>query len=222
MNQSSRLRGNPFTSDSLLPAKPERSRINPFKAVAIPALIASLLMLNGLSAATEHADRTNDILWVENVTGAQGDTLTVGIYVHNPDSPLDAFTLDFEYDPAMLDYVSCERGDLTAGWPFLGCNLITPGHIRAGGFDIQSIPLDSTGTILILTFTVACDACSYGQEGQLRPYNLQDDIAGWHFEKGYFTFIGNHPIPACGIPALMLLTLGLSLLLGRRRVKAGL
>lgn len=115
------------------------------------------------------------------------DTVLVDISIENCPSPIDAGGLDLMYDPAVLTYVSCARGDLTAGWDYFSC-ANRGDYIRVGGFDLVPIPQGSTGTFARLVFVH--DICAEPSSGvvSMCPENPTDDLFPLVPECGYYRY----------------------------------
>ncbi len=103
------------------------------------------------------------------------DTVRIDLKVQNNPTAIDAAGVDVTYDPGVLTYVRCERGDLTTGWQYL---VDTNGgtYIRIGGFSMVPIPQGSSGTFARLIFVH--DICGVVAPGVVTmcPQNLTDDF----------------------------------------------
>ncbi len=168
---------------------------------------------------------TDDMIWIEDVSGDTGQEIEVIAMVSNPDTPLDAFGFYLEHAcPDMLDYVSCDRGNLDPGWVMFGCNEPTVGEIRATGFVAPgSLPPGCTGSLVKFTFLVTCESCEYGDQCDLILTNLADDLTGWGIGNATFTFTGGSStpvpdVPAAGTAGTLLLILGLSAVLVSKKL----
>lgn len=154
------------------------------------------LVQNSLSVgAVEAQQRTPnlaqraDLIWVEDATGCDGATIELAVMIENPDTAVDAFTLDLEYPVDMLDYVSCTEGALNPTWIMFDCNETTSGVIRALAFAFgESIPAGSSGSLVVFTFTVNCPDCINNQTGTLSLTTLMDDIETFTATPGIFTY----------------------------------
>lgn len=104
---------------------------------------------------------------------AAGDTIEVDVRVENAGAPIDAAGLDVSFDPAFLDYVGYERGDLTAAWPFFDAAEVID-VIRVGGFTQTPVDVGSTGIFVTLRFVVHC--CDGGFNKLLCTEALVDDF----------------------------------------------
>ena len=83
------------------------------------------------------------------------DTVTIELSIEDSPVPIDAAGIDITYDPAVLTYLSCEAGELTAAWSVFGCADLGR-SIRVGGFDPAPIPVGSNGVFARLFFLSSC------------------------------------------------------------------
>jgi hypothetical protein len=122
--------------------------------------------------------------------GPGPDTLCVIISVEDCDLPIDAAGVDITYDPSVLTYLHCGRGDLTQGWQYFDCADLGT-SIRWGGFDLSAVPPGSWGALAELYFLVDCSAVDSTVSMNLVPVNLVDDLAQLHGKSGVCTFVYN-------------------------------
>jgi hypothetical protein len=118
------------------------------------------------------------VLRITDATGfcnATHDTVTIDLVVEGNPGPIKAAGTDIVFDPSILALIHCERGDLTAGWAFFGCNTLAPGHVRIGGFDEVALPAGTNGTFARLTFVSNC-CDSLGLMTSVCPTNPVDDF----------------------------------------------
>ncbi len=138
----------------------------------------------------------NDHLEIADVSGCTGDAVTIDVTMANPDTDVDAFVFYVNYDPEMLDYLSCDAGELDPSWVMFGCNEPTNGEIRITGYSYpEFIPAGSNGTLVGLNFDVVCADCENGEQSLLYFSHLRDDVSGWEIQNGYFTFNCATPLP---------------------------
>jgi hypothetical protein len=64
----------------------------------------------------------------------------------------------------------------------------TPGTLTIGGFDTTPIAAGTSGSIVRMRFIVACPSCVPGQESEIVPANLIDDLSGFDICCGTFTY----------------------------------
>jgi hypothetical protein len=131
---------------------------------------------------------TDDMIWPADAEGCNGDVIEIPVYVDNPDTAVSAFGFEFEFETAMLVYNDCVAGELISDWIFFDANLVSPGVVRIGGFDLDAIPVGSEGVLAILTFTVDCLACSQNDTSLLTLTNFEDDLVLWNTDDGVFTY----------------------------------
>lgn len=133
---------------------------------------------------------SNDQIWIGNVSGCNSDTVTVTVQIENDSTPIDSFTLRFEYAPDILNYSDYSIGSLNPGWYEFGCNETIPGHLVVAGYTTGAqIAPGSTGSLAQLTFTVNCQACNDGDSSDLFLYGLLDDIISFQPEDGTFIYL---------------------------------
>lgn len=131
-----------------------------------------------------------DRIWVDDYQAYGGDPIVVSLMISNQETAIDVFTLEFQYDPLMLDYISCAAGTTDPGWFLFNCSEPSSGIIRVAGFVLSGgIPEDSYGSLVELTFTVTCPGCSYGATSALHFYQLLDALTGFTPDDGVFTFL---------------------------------
>jgi hypothetical protein len=104
------------------------------------------------------------------------DTVTVNLNIEDSPFPIDAAGVDVTYDPGLLAFLSCEPGDLTAGWQQFDCADLGT-SIRVGGFDLTAIPPGSYGVFARLTFLSNCCSQDSSETLPLCALNLTDDLA---------------------------------------------
>ena len=117
---------------------------------------------------------------VTDVTVGEGQPAYMWVDLENSPSEVAAFGLDVQYDPTVLDFVSCVAGNLTQGWIGLDCVENTPGVLTIGGFDTTALPAGTSGTLVQMNFVAHCPSCVGETSTQMVPSNLIDDIAGYN------------------------------------------
>ena len=132
---------------------------------------------------------SNDLIWVVNASGRNGNSIFVDVMIDNQDTNVDAFTFHMGYDTSMLSYLSCTEGDLNPGWNMFSCNEASSGDITISGFTgATGILSGSYGSFVRLTFDVVCGACTNGDTGDLILSGLLDDCQGSMQRDGLFTY----------------------------------
>jgi hypothetical protein len=103
------------------------------------------------------------------------DTVAVDLAVENNAWPISAAGVDIGYDPALLTFLSGEKGGLTAGWSTFGVE-DRGTKIRVGGYDPTAIPAGSNGAFARLFFLMDCCAEDSTVTVALCPENQTDDF----------------------------------------------
>ncbi len=130
-----------------------------------------------------------DLVWLEDFSGCTGQTVNVDVMISNGDTAVDSFGFYMEYCTDMLQYVSCSEGTLDPGWEMFDCYEPESGEIRVAAFAYpNTIPAGNTGSIVTLTFMVACPACENDDECVLNFTNLSGDFTGWPNQSGAFAY----------------------------------
>ncbi len=129
-----------------------------------------------------------DILQVSFAEGCSGESIQVPVFISNPNNAMDAFGFDLNYCTDMLEFTSCQKGELTQDWTYFDCNESQPGVLIIGGFGSPVVPAGSAGSIVLLNFDVECETCNNGDECILSMTDLVDDIADWIPLPGAFTY----------------------------------
>ncbi|MGB3975777.1 MAG: kelch repeat-containing protein, partial [bacterium] len=131
-----------------------------------------------------------DYVAVGHYYGCTDDEIEVEVMIHNEITAIDAFTMDIAFDGAMLEYISCVRGDLDPGWTMFGCNEAVPGSVRIAAFSLPpaEIPVGSDGVLAVLKFKVTCAGCAEGDTSEFVPHQLEDDVKFFGVINGSFTF----------------------------------
>ena len=131
-----------------------------------------------------------DVISIPDVQGGAGDEIIVDVRIANGFTDVDAFLMTVLYDTDMLEYLSCQEGDLDPDWTMFDCFEPEPGLVNMGGFSIPpyEIPAGSDGVLVQLTFAVTCTGCVQGDTGALVPTNLRDDLQDFDAVSGTFTF----------------------------------
>ena len=108
----------------------------------------------------------------------------------NAVTAVDAFLMTVLYDSTMLEYQSCQAGDLDPDWTMFDCFDPEPGKVNMAGFALtpNEILAGSDGVLVELTFVVTCTGCLQGDTSILVPTDLKDDIVNFDTDLGTFTF----------------------------------
>ena len=132
----------------------------------------------------------NDLIWLTDVQGCTEDEVVVEVRMANAVTAVDAFLMTVLYDSTMLEYQSCQAGDLDPDWTMFDCFDPEPGKVNMAGFALtpNEILAGSDGVLVELTFVVTCTGCLQGDTSILVPTDLKDDIVNFDTDLGTFTF----------------------------------
>ncbi len=151
------------------------------------AIIGMVCILMAFLAGNVSAQ---DVISIPDVQGGASDEIIVDVRMANGFTDVDAFLMTVLYDTDMLEYLSCQEGDLDPDWTMFDCFEPEPGLVNMGGFSIppNEIPAGSDGVLVQLTFAVTCTGCVQGDTSDLVPTNLRDDLQDFDAVSGTFTF----------------------------------
>jgi len=119
-----------------------------------------------------------NVIWVENVSARAGQQVTVDLWLDNPTTAVDAFTLNLAYDRNVLNLADIRIGGLDPEWIEFGWNECRNGIVTVAAYNSGwdfSIPAGSYGTLVELTFTARYDVLNTGVE----LLSVHDDLAGF-------------------------------------------
>lgn len=133
---------------------------------------------------------TEDYLMVTDSSGCNEDIIVISVMMSNDSGPVDAVTFHVGYDTEVLSYQSCVAGELDPGWTLFDCLENEPGDITVAGFSLPpaEIPTGSMGSLVDLTFRVACPSCVEGDTSMVTLFDLRDDIQEYDAFPGTFTY----------------------------------
>jgi hypothetical protein len=141
-------------------------------------------------AAQKKHDPKDGRIWIESVSGARGDKISVNIMVENKLTPIDAFTLQMAYGTELLEFSDCIEGDLNPKWVMFNCNEPQKGVIRIGGFSAQTeIETNSKGSLIKLLFNVIGEPRPTGNTCDIRFTQIQDDLEDFEPANGVFNLV---------------------------------
>ncbi len=150
---------------------------------------------------------TGNRVWIDDVSGCNGDSLTVTIWMANPDTPVDSVTIHVDFDDTMLSYDSCEAGELQPdppnGWYLFSCQESdSGGTVNVVGFSSagdEPIPAGSLGSLALMHFNVACPGCNPNDFCDLVfskvEISYQYAVQDFASINGIFTFCPATPTP---------------------------
>ncbi len=111
------------------------------------------------------------------IAGREGDTLFVDIRVQQNATPVDAFSFTAQVNPAHLDFISAQPGNLTANFISVSAQENPPGSgtLTCGGYGLNAIPANSAGSLIRLKFVLRCNQTD---SSAVVLSNPRDDLAG--------------------------------------------
>jgi len=106
--------------------------------------------------------------------------VTVTVSIKDNVQEVGVFGMDLTFPPKMFDYASVSKGSLTGNWAAVDGNEVSAGNLKIGGFKGSgtAVAKNSSGSIVVITFTVDGASLSNGQQGQVCIKNYTDDITG--------------------------------------------
>lgn len=118
-------------------------------------------------------------VWIENISGCEGDLIEIPIRIGGNDQAIDAFGFSLHYCTDMLEYVGFETGRPDLEWIMIGCNEPATGEIRSAGFlhPDDALPAESNEILMTLKFKVSCAECRIGERCELQFSYLTDDLS---------------------------------------------
>lgn len=123
-------------------------------------------------------------------SGGTGTVLDITISCVGNSKELKAFGLEMTYDPAIFQYESTGRSDLTGSWAFVDGNEISSGKLIIGGFvgSGNPVPAGSSGSLAIIKIKVIYDGNDDGFSREISIKNYLDDIGGMKPDPSSATF----------------------------------
>lgn len=120
---------------------------------------------------------------IEGSQGGIGDEITVPVRIQSAPNAVGTFGFEVIYPNSFLEYLSFEKGVLTASFEFVSANAVSPGKVRTGGFSATNIPLGSSGSVVLLKFRVVGNPSGCYS---LTLENLKDNVAQFSKSGGCF------------------------------------
>ncbi len=121
----------------------------------------------------------SDLLWVENVAGRSGEEVIVGIWLDNPKSAIDAFTMNIRYESDLLELLSVREGTLNPEWLDFGWNETSDGYLTVAaynsGLDSFVVSSESNGTLVEMIFRTLADTANTN----VSIVRIDDDLKGF-------------------------------------------
>ncbi|MBN1880312.1 hypothetical protein JW823_09410 [bacterium] len=132
-----------------------------------------------LSRKMELISPDSDLLWVENSAVAVGETVSISIWLDNPKTAIDAFTLNVRYPVELLELVEVTEGTLNPEWLDFGWNDSSEGIATIAaynsGLDDYEIQAAGNGSLVVLTFRAFADLSTT----DVSIIRAQDDLQGF-------------------------------------------
>ncbi len=158
------------------------------------------------STPTPTSTPMHDLLLVQNVSGCAEDVIVVRVFATNPQTAVDSFQFRLYFNSSALSYNEQYNAGTFApagGWNTFSCNQVAAGQIEISGTASSPVSAGSTGSLVLLGFTVQCDTCSSGQTFGLLAGNLSGDLLDFDINQGIFTFCPATatPTPPAAVPA---------------------
>lgn len=128
------------------------------------------------------SENDSGALNIEGSQGGIGDEITIPVRIQSAPNAIGTFGFEVIY-PDVLEYLSFEKGVLTASFEFVSASAVIPGKVRTGGFSVTNIPLGSSGSVILLKFRVI------GNPSGCYPLsleNLKDNVAQFSKSGGCF------------------------------------
>ncbi|MEW5800720.1 MAG: right-handed parallel beta-helix repeat-containing protein [bacterium] len=129
----------------------------------------------------------NDLgtLDIERSNGRIGQEVTIPVRIQSASNEVNSFGFEVTYDPAVLEYIEVERGDLTSSFETVEVHPIDWNRLRVGGYtDEHQIPRGASGRLVWLKFMVIG-----GQNNSCYPLqleNLEDHLVEFSSTGGCF------------------------------------
>jgi hypothetical protein len=113
-------------------------------------------------------------------SGGTGTVLDITTFCAGNSKELKTFCLEMTYDPAIFQYESIGKGDLTESWASVDGNEISSGKLIIGGFVASGNPVvaGSNGSLVIIKIKVIYSGNESGFTSQISINRYLDDIVG--------------------------------------------
>ena len=123
-------------------------------------------------------------------SGGIGTIVDLKISIMGNSKEIKSFGLEMTFDPAVFQYQSTNKSDITASWATVDGNETSPGKVIIGGFMGSGIPVPagSSGSLAIIKIKVIYDGNDDGFSRQISIKNYIDDIGGMKSALSSTTF----------------------------------
>ena len=110
-----------------------------------------------------------DSLGVDNATGYKNTFVIVPVNITNTHDNISAIEFTIQYDKNVIEFIDAYKGKLTSGWNVI---ISSPSTIGIFGLINQSIPVNSSGSVALLNFSVL------GEPGTMTWLNITNITLG--------------------------------------------
>ena len=125
--------------------------------------------------------------------GGTGTVVDVKISSVGNSNEIKSFGLEMNFDPAVFQYQSTHKSDLTSTWTSVDGNETSPGKVILGGFmgSGEPVPVGASGSLAIIKIKVIYSGNDDGFSRQISIKSYLDDIAGMKPDPASATFTFN-------------------------------
>jgi hypothetical protein len=126
-------------------------------------------------------------------TGGTGTVVDIQISTIGNAKEIKSFGLEMTFDPAVFQYQSTQKSDLTATWASVDGNEASPGKVIVGGFMGSGVPVQvgANGSLAIIKIKVIYNGNDDGFSRAISVKNYLDDIVGMKPDPASTTFTFN-------------------------------
>ena len=123
-------------------------------------------------------------------TGGTGTVVDLRISIAGNSKELKSFGLEMNFDPAVFQYQSTHKSDLTASWATVDGNESSPGKLILGGFmgSGNPVPAGTSGSLATIKMKVIYNGNDDGFSREISIKNYIDDIGGMKPDPSSTTF----------------------------------
>jgi len=175
--------------------KPTSAKKAAYIALAVFISCFAFLSMNckKQSTAPEISFTANDnnlLISCSPSSGGKGTLVDLKISILGNSKEIKSFGMKMTFDPAIFQYESAGKGDLTGNWAAVDGNESNPGKLIIGGFMGSGIPVPagSSGSLAIIKIKVIYDGNDDGFSRQFSLKNYIDDIVGMKPEPSSTAF----------------------------------
>jgi hypothetical protein len=123
-------------------------------------------------------------------SGGTGTVVDIKISTIGNAKEIKSFGLEMTFDPAVFQYQSTQKSDLTATWASVDGNEASAGKLRVGGFMGSGTPVQAgtNGGLAIIKIKVIYNGNDDGFSRDISIKNYLDDINGMKPDPSSTTF----------------------------------